>query len=226
MDIMPSQLSKSQSSSPYIKQTRLTTSSKMGLMDQMQDSASGLVLSFSGQGGDYLEELASLYQESPLAKDLIEAAASTIHQTLSSKEMVWSGFYTQGSDLLSWITDKASQPDTLYLSSSMISQALIFLTQVSRFVVSWERGLNELFVRQKIVASIGHSQGIMAALLVAEDASGRVQKKRLCDYIEYFLWQGYYMQVSYQKILAGQSIGQAFITNKSPMVAVSVPAIK
>src|SRR5690606_25789586 len=153
------------------------------------------VLTFAGQGNGWLDELATLYTESPAAARIIERAADVTHATLEDPRFRWSGYYDHGLPLRKWIATPDARTDAAYLSSSAVSMSLIFLTQIARFVASCEEGLSAAFEADAFQATTGHSQGIMAALLVSE-SNGAIDPGRFSEYYRVMLWQGLLMDES------------------------------
>jgi fatty acid synthase len=74
----------------------------------------------------------------------------------------------RGFDLARWMDDPAAAPPPDVLSSSLVSQAGIFLTSVARLLALGERGSTSTRSASVCTAATGHSQGVMAALLFAE----------------------------------------------------------
>ena len=172
--------------------------SQTTILDRLASGDARVSLTFAGQGIGYLEEIVNLHAENARAATLIEAASETLNEMVQESEFVWSGLYSRGFDLLGWIQDEAARPDNRYLSSAPISMPLIFAAQVARFVALHERGLNQAFTAGTVASSTGHSQGIMAAVLVAESSHGIVETDRFVEHVRFLMWQGLHMANSHR----------------------------
>lgn len=166
------------------------------ISDQLASSKASAALTFGGQGIGYMDELHTLWAEGGLATTLIERTAKVLEEVSSDRLLAWSGYLSQGVDLLSWLRSPETRPDATYLSSSCLSQPLIFTTQIARYANTWEKGLKKAFEAGTIVGLTGHSQGIMSAALIAESPGGAISPDRFADYVHYFAWQGYHMERS------------------------------
>lgn len=171
------------------------------------------VLTFGGQGAPWLDEITELVQEAPHLRGEVAAVEGLLTGLLSERTWRWSGFYGHGFELMSWIEQPETRPPESYLSSSCISQPLIFLCQVVRYMAVWQEGLAGAFDAGAIAGLSGHSQGMMAALLVAESPGGRVQRSRLIEYVTYMAWQGLHM--------ARAGTGTTSLSGATPMAAIS-----
>ena len=103
--------------------------------------------------------------------------------------------FPHGFTLVQWL--ESTPPPQEYLQSSVISQPLIFTTQICHYLSLLESG----FAHEKFFASkgplAGHSQGIMTALFVSEQWGKTDFCGRATEYARYFLFQGLYMQRSF-----------------------------
>jgi enoyl reductase-like protein/3-oxoacyl-ACP reductase-like protein/3-oxoacyl-(acyl-carrier-protein) synthase/acyl dehydratase len=170
------------------------------------------VLTFAGQGVDALGEIAAVLTECPTARPLLVAASSALTEQLADRAFRWSGFVDQGLDPLVWVEQPQRRPAADYLASTVISQPLIFIAQVMRLRALMERGLAAALRRGGIAAVSGHSQGVMAAVLVAE-SPWQIQTRRFTELCRYFAWQGLHMARSAEGI--GAQAG------RTPMAAVA-----
>ena len=171
-------------------------------------------LCFGGQGAPCLDELAILERESPAVRAWVDAATDALTELLGRRELRWSGLYEQGLDVARWVRDEARRPDAGYLASSAISQPLIFLTQIATYQALFGEGLDAAMGAGAIPVVTGHSQGMMAALLVGESPRGVVSPARFVEMVRYFAWQGLHMMQSFGAPVAGAS---------TPMAAVAGP---
>ncbi|MFT7579597.1 MAG: enoyl reductase-like protein/acyl dehydratase, partial [Myxococcota bacterium] len=178
-----------------------------------------VVLSFAGQGAGCLPELATLYREVPACRPWVDAADVALRQLAEQRAWRWTGSYDQGFELLRWIHDEDARPDATYMTSSAISQPLILLTQMARYAWLYELGLGAAFAHGDgggVVATTGHSQGALSALLVAESEDGVVDTARLVEFVRYLAWQGHHMANVWRE--AGAAATE--VEGATPMAAV------
>ena len=154
------------------------THNKRSIADELRDGDAKAVITFAGQGIGYLDELARLYEEHEATRPLIDATADILSDLMNDRAFTWSGFYSRGFDLRQWIQDPSTRPDATYMSSSAVSQPLIYTTQVSRYAAAYAQGLSEALKAGAIAGTTGHSQGIMASVLIAETPDGSIDLER------------------------------------------------
>lgn len=184
------------------------------LVDRLAAGETRAAIAFGGQGAPCLDELAAMERESPAVRGWVDAASDALIDLVARRELRWSGLYDHGLDLARWVRSEKSRPDAAYLASSTISQPLILLTQLARYRALYDEGLAAAIQAGSIPVLSGHSQGMMAALLVAESPLGAVRTERLVEFVRYFAWQGLHMM---------QSFGQATSGDATPMAAVAGP---
>ena len=173
-----------------------------------------VAIAFAGQGGPAFAELVELWQESASARAWIEAASAAMQGWIAADVFQFSGLYGFGLDLRAWILQAELRPDAGYLASSQISQPLIFLCQILRWNDAAERGLDAVWRSGKIAAVLGHSQGMMPALLISESTeAAALSLPRTLAYLQYFIWQGLHMAQS------GKGLGPQ--GDATPMAAVA-----
>ena len=175
-------------------------------------------LTFAGQGSAWLDELCAIWSACPAARTVVTAAASALVELSRAPDFRFSGAVGDGLDLLTWIRDPTARPGADYLASSVVSQPGIFLTQVCRYVQLREVGLAEALGNGAIKLVAGHSQGVMAAVLVAEavgkDPRGAVDPERCATFARTMAWQGLWMRRSWRRSPACRQAG-------APMAAVA-----
>ncbi|MBL8787964.1 MAG: DUF1729 domain-containing protein, partial [Deltaproteobacteria bacterium] len=147
------------------------------------------VLSFAGQGIEWLPELAALARSEPWVRELCEAASVALEAWAAEREVSWSGLFAGGFSLASWLAGEAVSPQQL--AATPVSMPGIFLTQVARFESLRRRGLGGAFEAGGIVATTGYSQGLAAATLVAECESGALAIPRVLEYLRVMAWLGF-----------------------------------
>jgi fatty acid synthase subunit beta len=128
---------------------------------------------FGGQGNieEYFEELRELYSTYPsFISDLVSSSAELL-QSLSSHPGA-EKLYAKGLDIMAWLHNPESTPDTDYLVSAPVSFPLIGLVQLAHYKITCQvLGLDPGLLRERISGTTGHSQGVvMAAALAAADS--------------------------------------------------------
>ncbi|WP_320670855.1 polyketide synthase [Patulibacter defluvii] len=149
------------------------------LLARIADGDVAVALTFAGQGSDVLEELAALVAANPLLLDRLAAAERLLGALAASPAGEASGRFRHGLALQDWVLDPEAAPPREYRVQAAVSYPLILLTQA----LLWEQlaadGLAAALAAPaaRPVAVAGHSQGLLAALLVAE-AGGRAGEDR------------------------------------------------
>ncbi|ETV91506.1 hypothetical protein H310_13902 [Aphanomyces invadans] len=126
--------------------------------DQSNEHAA--LIHFGGQGSDYLDQLTHLVTSFQTVRNLVGQAQAIFEQIDVTK-------HTRIEPLL-WATEPASRPSRSALLHACVSYPLVFLTQLATymaFLESMEVTHDELLPR--IRGGTGHSQGVVAAVLVA-----------------------------------------------------------
>ena len=183
------------------------------LADALGRGEATAVLSFAGQGAPCLNELVALQEADVGVRDLIAAASERLRGIVEAPTLAWSGHYRHGLDPERWITAPETRPPAEYLTSSPISQPLVLLNQIARYEAVCAEGLAPALAAGSVCALTGHSQGLVAAVLVAASPDGRIDRDHLLDALTYMAWQGFWMQE------AARCTGTA--GEATPMAAVS-----
>ncbi|KAJ2039514.1 fatty acid synthase alpha subunit Lsd1 [Coemansia sp. S3946] len=122
----------------------------------------GLMAMFGGQRGtsSYLDEaewLLDVYR--PLLIDFVTRMSAFLHRESQDRRV--SFVYSQGLDMLNWLTTASAMPDEQYLLSIPVCQPLVALMQLMHVMVlykSLEVSPGDLVKHFKV--AVGHSQGI------------------------------------------------------------------
>ncbi len=144
---------------------------------------------FSGQSSEYIEEL-KLLALHPEVQGVLKALEADLVAECQSSELRRTGYLPQGLYPFSWATGARPVPEREYLIRSEVSQPMLFISAVCHALVG------RLFPgdRPELAGYSGHSQGIVAALFVAQ---GRAElADRLSKTTRYMMWQGVRMQNS------------------------------
>lgn len=181
---------------------------------------------FGGQGNieEYFEELREVYTTYPaFVEDFVNAAAAHL-QTLSRDERV-SKQYAKGLDVLRWLNNKESQPDTDYLVSAPVSLPLIGLTQLAHYVVTCRvLGSHPGHLRSYFSGTTGHSQGVVTAAAIAASKSWETFDKASRDALTVLFWIGSRSQQAYPRTSLAPNVLQDSIDNgegtPTPMLSI------
>jgi len=169
--------------------------SRSKLLEKAAAGEAGLFAQFGGQANSYFGELRFLYQTYPQVRPLIETAAKALQEQVASPEARAEGFHGEGIDILKWIQSSESTPDNKYLSSSAVSQPLIGLTQLAHYFTAVKvAGKTPGEMRDLLKGSTGHSQGVMASVVLASSATEPEFFSNTEKMVKYLLWQGIRMQ--------------------------------
>src|SRR5690349_610426 len=125
------------------------------------------VVTFAGQGVDVLDELATLVAQRPDLLAAVELATDVLGAVAASDLGLASGAYRHGTDLAAWVMDPDGAPPSSYLRGAAVGYPLSLLAQAMLWrVVALEGAIGS------VVGVAGHSQGLLAAALVAEAPGG------------------------------------------------------
>ena len=191
-----------------------------------EDEEAGLYAIFGGQGNieEYFDELREVYTTYPsFVEKLVEDSAGLL-QSLSRDPRA-EKLYSKGLDVMRWLHDKDTQPDTEYLVSAPVSLPLIGLVQLAHYAVICEAmGQTPGDIRQKFLGTTGHSQGIVTAAAIAAADSWESFEKVAKKALTMLFWIGSRSQQAYPRTSLAPSILQDSIDNgegsPTPMLSV------
>ena len=155
------------------------------ILDQLQAENKKLFLQFGGQGSPWIKELSKLYQE-PSLKEFFEITFSTIDKEV--KRANHPNFFDQGFNLKAWLENPESAPSEDYLCRATISVPTIMATQVANYLFLSNKGYSADRLISLTAGSSGHSQGIIAACLIALGKSGADFLKAYSDFLSFEFW--------------------------------------
>ena len=180
------------------------------LFREAADDNARLYAVLGGQGNieEYFDELRDLYTTYPsFVEDFIAAEAHHL-QTLSRHPRA-EKLYSKGLDVMRWLSNRDSQPDTDYLVSAPVSLPLIGLTQLAHYVVTCRvLGTHPGHIRNRLRGITGHSQGIVTAAAIAEAKNWDSFEKSAKDAITILFWIGCRSQQAYPRTSLAPSILQ------------------
>jgi fatty acid synthase subunit beta, fungi type len=174
------------------------------------DESAKIYTIFGGQGNieEYFEELRELFRTYPsFVEDLITSSAELL-QTLSRDPRA-EKLYSKGLDIMTWLHDPESTPNTDYLVSAPVSFPLIGLVQLAHYTVACKvLGITPGQFRERISGTTGHSQGIVLAAATSAADSWESFKKIATASLTTLFWIGSRSQQTYPTTSIAPSILQ------------------
>lgn len=190
------------------------------------DGNASLYAIFGGQGNieEYFDELRDVYRTYPSFVEKFIYSAAELLQSLARDPRA-EKLYSKGLDIIRWLHDKDSQPDTDYLVSAPVSLPLIGLCQLAHYTVTCKTlGQTPSEVRERLSGATGHSQGIVTAAAIAAADSWEAFDKVAKDAITILFWIGSRSQQAYPKTSLAPSVLQDSVENgegtPTPMLSV------
>ena len=191
-----------------------------------EDEEAGLYAIFGGQGNieEYFDELREVYTTYPsFVEKLIEDSAELLRSL--SRDPRAEKLYSKGLDVMRWLHDKDTQPDTDYLVSAPVSLPLIGLVQLAHYAVTCKAmGQTPGDIRQRFLGTTGHSQGIVTAAAIAAADSWESYDSLAKKALTMLFWIGSRSQQAYPRTSLAPSILQDSIDNgegyPTPMLSV------
>lgn len=181
---------------------------------------------FGGQGNieEYFEELRDVYTTYPSFVEKFVTSAADHLQSLARDPRA-EKLYSKGLDVMRWLADRDTQPDTNYLVSAPVSLPLIGLCQLAHYTVTCRAlGLTPREVRERLSGTTGHSQGIVTAAAIAAADSWETFDKVAKDAITILFWIGSRSQQAYPRTSLAPSVLQDSLENgegtPTPMLSV------
>jgi fatty acid synthase len=153
------------------------------LLARIVEGTHPAAVTFAGQGAGPLAELSALVAQRPEQREGLAVATAALTAAVGSRDGQASGRFRHGTDLVAWAADPQCAPPAAYLRSAAVSCPLILVTQALLWRALWDDGLREAVRSGSIVAAAGHSQGLLAALLVAEAGEQGVEDALLARYV-------------------------------------------
>ncbi|KAI9782572.1 MAG: beta subunit of fatty acid synthetase, partial [Geoglossum umbratile] len=181
---------------------------------------------FGGQGNieEYFDELREVYTTYPGFVEAFIASSGDLLQSLARDPRA-EKLYPHGLNVMRWLQNKDSQPDTEYLVSAPVSLPLIGLVQLAHYAVTCHvLGTTPGKVRKRLSGTTGHSQGIVtAAAIAAADSWGSFDKVAKAALTTLF-WIGSRSQQTYPRTSLAPSVLQDSVNNgegvPTPMLSI------
>lgn len=191
-----------------------------------EEEKASLYSVFGGQGNieEYFDELREIYKTYPsFVEDLISSSAELL-QSLS-REPEASKLYPKGMDVLQWLHDRDSQPDTDYLVSAPVSLPLIGLVQLAHYTVTCKvLGRQPGDILEKLGGTTGHSQGVVTAAAIASATTWESFGKAAKGALTMLFWIGLRSQQAYPRTSIAPSVLQDSVENgegaPTPMLSI------
>jgi fatty acid synthase subunit beta len=174
------------------------------------DESAKIYTIFGGQGNieEYFEELRELFKTYPsFVEDLITSSAELLQNL--SRDPRAEKLYSKGLDVMTWLHDPESTPNTDYLVSAPVSFPLIGLVQLAHYSVTCKvLGITPGQFRERISGTTGHSQGIVLAAAMAAANSWESFEKIATASLTTLFWIGSRSQQTYPTTSIAPSILQ------------------
>jgi fatty acid synthase subunit beta len=196
------------------------------LFREASDGNASVYAILGGQGNieEYFEELRDIYTTYPsFVEDFLAAEAS--HLLTLSRDPRAEKLYSKGLDVMRWLNNRDSQPDTDYLVSAPVSLPLIGLTQLAHYVVTCRvLGSHPGHIRSRLAGVTGHSQGVVTAAAIAEADNWETFEEAATNAIEILFWIGTRSQQAFPRTSLAPSVLQDSIDNgegtPTPMLSI------
>ena len=192
-------------------------------LQESKQNGKKFFLQFGGQGSPYLKEISKLYKEEPSLKDFFGVSFDTLNK-IESEVTKSDPLISEGLDLKSWIENPDSAPSEDYQIRGSVSVSMIFITQVANYALLVSKGYDTSELLSNTAGVTGHSQGIVAAALIAVGKSGSEFLKTYSDFLRFIFFLGYRAQEMYPNFTVEESIlqGNTEIGDKNPAPMVAV----
>lgn len=190
------------------------------------DEEAGLYAIFGGQGNieEYFDELRQVFTTYPsFVEKLIEESSELLLSL--ARDSRAEKLYPKGLDVMRWLHDRDSQPDTEYLVSAPVSLPLIGLVQLAHYTVTCKAlGQTPGEIRERFIGTTGHSQGIITAAAIAAADSWKSFEKAAKNALIMLFWIGSRSQQAYPRTSLAPSILQDSVESgegtPTPMLSV------
>ncbi|KAF1974834.1 beta subunit of fatty acid synthase [Bimuria novae-zelandiae CBS 107.79] len=196
------------------------------LLREASDENAFVYAVLGGQGNieEYFDELREIYTTYPsFVEDFVAAEAQ--HLLTLSRDPRAEKLYSKGLDVMRWLNNRDSQPDTDYLVSAPVSLPLIGLTQLAHYVVTCRvLGSHPGHLRSRLSGVTGHSQGVVTAAAIAESKNWETFEQAAKKAIEILFWIGSRSQQAYPRTSLAPNVLQDSVDNgegtPTPMLSI------
>lgn len=181
---------------------------------------------FGGQGNieEYFDELREVYTVYPSFVESFISNSADLLQSLCRDQRA-EKLYSKGLDVMRWLHDKDSQPETDYLISAPVSLPLIGLVQLAHYSVLCKvLGQTPGQLRERFSGATGHSQGVITAAAISVADSWDSFEKAAKDALTMLFWIGSRSQQTYPRTSLAPSTLQDSVDNgegvPTPMLSI------
>lgn len=196
------------------------------LLREASDENAFIYAILGGQGNieEYFEELRDIYTTYPsFVEDFLTSEAQ--HLLTLSRDPRAEKLYSKGLDVMRWLNNKESQPDTDYLVSAPVSLPLIGLTQLAHYVVTCRvLGSHPGHIRGRLSGITGHSQGVVTAAAIAAAKNWEDFEHAAKSAITILFWIGTRSQQAFPRTSLAPSVLQDSVDSgegtPTPMLSV------
>ncbi|KAF0694085.1 hypothetical protein As57867_014949, partial [Aphanomyces stellatus] len=159
------------------------------LLTILAHPSTALAVQFCGQATDYIDELSLLVDSYDSVRCFVEEAQTALFEEGKPLELTIRPFL--------WTQSLDYRPPKDVLTSAPVSYPLIFITQVANYLGFLEaaKTTHETMLRQ-IRVGAGHSQGIVAALLLATATTQDELFSLAVKFVRYMFLHGVRAQVT------------------------------
>lgn len=205
---------------------RPTKPHESALFRAAADGTATLYSVYGGQGNieEYFDELREIYTTYPsFVEDLISSSAELLQTLARDPDAIKQ--YSKGMDILRWLHDRDTQPDTDYLVSAPVSLPLIGLVQLAHYMATCKAmGKQPGEILERFSGTTGHSQGIVTAAVIATATTWESFGKAAKSALTMLFWIGLRSQQAYPRTSLAPSILQDSIENgegvPTPMLSI------
>lgn len=181
---------------------------------------------YGGQGNieEYFDELREIYTTYPsFVEEFITSSAEHLASLSTAPDAV--KLYSKGMDILRWLENRDSQPDTDYLVSAPVSLPLIGLVQLAHYMATCKAmGKQPGELLERFSGTTGHSQGIITAALIATATNWKSFAKLAKQALTLLFWIGARSQQAYPRTSIPPSTLQDSVENgegtPTPMLSI------
>ncbi|ETV97148.1 holo-[acyl-carrier-protein] synthase [Aphanomyces invadans] len=177
------------------------------------DTATGFAVTFGGQANEYIAELTTLVEKFPTVRAFVEAAQSAlVEEAKAFSDITIQPFL--------WTQDTSTRPSKDALSAASLSYPLIFLTQFANYLAFLESAhlTHEAFV-PKLRAGSGHSQGVVAAVLLSAAKTSEDLHSLGLKFVRYMFLHGVRAQAIFGTVSKSGDISPMLLVRGLPEAA-------
>ncbi|MFT4704161.1 MAG: fatty acid synthase, partial [Bradymonadia bacterium] len=151
------------------------------------------IVTFAGQGLDYVASLSELRSAFPGSRRIIGAALQQLDGMASDPRLEATGRWRN----IERFERVFESDDPAAWMPSAVSYPLIFLTQALTWEAARRLGLNAAITKGNILGFTGHSQGMLAACFAATLADKPWDDELFAKYLRIAAWQGIWVEVAF-----------------------------